>query len=469
MKTIKSLRLLMVSTILFGLSSALTAQKVNSMYFLENSPIYTRSNPAMAPKYSGFGVGISSMSLYAQSDLAFDDIFYPQSDGSVITFLHPDADKTAFLDGLQDVTSLRTGMNLEYFTLGLRLFNLYFSMHSGINLDMGMGLPKDMFTLFMNGMDNTSSSTTFNLSTLNTEIMLYSKTGVGVAFNLGKLFSVGVNVDYLAGLAHAKVGFEELSIDASSSQWDVTSKGYIQMAGPDYMRLTYGDDTYLNGFETDKMSSITADMSSLPVAGSGFSVDLGITAKLLPFLKLSAAVSDLGAISWKKESIQKATSNVTYPYDGTDLALNNDEDQSESETGNQWIEELQTLAHFTKSTITEGYSTPLTTKMSVAAEAGILKNRITFGVLSQTGFASTGTYSDLMLSANLKPGSLIQTALTYSLLHGETSSFGAAINTKILFLNMFVAADYIPLRVNSSNIPISNSYFNAQFGFNFMF
>lgn len=342
----------MVSTILFGLSSALTAQKVNSMYFLENSPIYTRSNPAMAPKYSGFGVGISSMSLYVQSDLAFDDIFYPQSDGSLATFLHPDVDKTAFIDGLQDVTSLRTGMNLEYFTLGLRLSNLYFSMHSGINLDMGMGLPKDMFTLFMNGMDNTSSSTTFNLSTLNTEILLYNKTGVGLAFNLGKLFSVGVNVDYLAGLAHVKVGFDDLSINASGSQWDVTSKGYIQMAGSDYMRLTYGDDTYLNGIETDEVSSITAGLSSLPIAGNGFSVDLGITAKPLPFLTLSAAVTDLGSISWKKEYIQKATSNGTYSYDGTDLATNNDEEESESETGNQWIEELQTLAHFTKSTVT---------------------------------------------------------------------------------------------------------------------
>ena len=154
---------------------------------------------------------------------------------------------------------------------------------------------------------------------------------------------------------------------------------------------------------------------------------------------------------------------------------------------NKMMDQLTELVRFQKETVSEGYSSPLTTKLNLGAEAGLLNNRITFGVLSQTGYTPTGKYNDIMLSANLKPGSIFQGALTYSLLHGEMSSFGAALNMKLLFVNAFIAADYIPLKyakggqfdlgstenstsqLNISAIPLSNSYYNFQFGLNFIF
>jgi hypothetical protein len=117
----------------------------------------------------------------------------------------------------------------------------------------------------------------------------------------------------------------------------------------------------------------------------------------------------------------------------------------------------------------QAYTTKLTTKINVGLEAGVLNNHVTLGVLSQTGLSEFGNYQDYMASLNLKPGSLLQMALSYSLLHGEMSSFGAALNLKLLLFNVFVAADYIPLKVNPSFIPINNSYFNLQTGFNLMF
>jgi hypothetical protein len=105
----------------------------------------------------------------------------------------------------------------------------------------------------------------------------------------------------------------------------------------------------------------------------------------------------------------------------------------------------------------------------LGAEAGIIENKMSLGVLSQTTFTDYGDFQDLMLSANFKPGSLIQTAFTYSLLHGELSSFGAAVNMKLLFLNIFAAADYIPASITPQGLPINNAYFNGHVGLNFMF
>lgn len=470
MRTIKSSIVLAIIATCTGLAPVISAQKANSLYFLDRSPINSRMNPAMAPKASGFGVGISSASFYMQSDLAFEDL-YSNTNGSTLFLLNPGFDKATFINNLDDVSTFRTGMNMELFTLGIRLKNLYFSVHNGLNMDMGIGLPKDMFKLFLLGMDKGTPSTTFDLTGMNMETLVYNKTGVGLSFKLGDMLSVGANVDYLAGLAHAKMGFDELTVNAAETQWDVTSKGYLQLVTPDVATFAYDNEGYLSGFNTEGFDMANADFNSIQqqLAGTGFSIDLGVTVSPLPFLKVSAAVSDLGSIKWNQDKIQKVTSNGTFTYDGMDLSLNKEDNGEGEEDNNQLMNELEQLVRFRRDNVTESYSSPLTTKLNVGAEAGLLNNRITFGVLSQTGFAPNGKYNDIMLSANLKPGSLIQGALTYSLLHGEMSSFGAAVNMKLLFVNAFLAADYIPLKYTKDYMPISNSFYNIQFGLNFMF
>lgn len=490
MRTLKTSLVLAIIATCTGLAPVVSAQKVNSLYFLERSPIQSRINPAMTPRASGFGIGISSVSLYSQSDLAFDDYFSNES-GTTLFLLNPGFDKAGFINNLSDVSSFRGGMNMELFTLGIRLGGIYFSVHSGLNMDMGVGVPKDMFKLFLLGMDkgtisDPSPTTTFNLSNMSMETLVYNKTGAGLSIKIGNMVSVGANVDYLAGLSHVKVGFDELSIQASDTQWDVTSKGYFQFTSPEFAELEYNEDNYLSGLKTKQLENVAADLNSIQqqLAGTGFSVDLGVTVKPLPFLTLSAAVSDLGTINWKKEKIQKASSNGTFSYEGMELSFG-DNDEGNEDEGNPLMDELTQLVRFQKENVAEGYSTALTKKVTLGAEAGLLNNKISFGVMSQTAYAPTGKYNDLMLSANLKPGSLVQGALTYSLLHGEMSSFGAALNVKLLFINAFIAADYIPLKYakggqydlgsNGENnltipvVPISNSYYNFQFGVNFMF
>ena len=97
------------------------SQKVNSLYFLDRTPIHARLNPAMSPTSSGFGIGLSNLTLDFRSDLAFDDLFYPGEDGTLHSFAHPDADKQAFLQQLDDVSNLRGNLNMELFSVGVKL------------------------------------------------------------------------------------------------------------------------------------------------------------------------------------------------------------------------------------------------------------------------------------------------------------------------------------------------------------
>lgn len=454
---------------IFIISGKIAAQEINSLYFLDNTPMHTQWNPAMAPKHSSVGFGLTNIKLSLQSDLAFGDLFIPSADGKELyTFLNPAVDKDAFISKLKDVSSLNFNSSIDLFNLGIRVLNNYFTFHSGINVDVGAGLPKDFFKLFMLGMDNNATSTKFDLTKTNVNAMAYAKMGVGYSMNLGKMFSVGINANYLYGIGDMRMGFDQLTVNASQSNWNVTTKGYIQMAAPEQVELDYSSDGYMNNIKYNSNSDNNSSnhLKSLPrQAGSGLSIDLGVTARPLPFLKLSAALDDIGSIKWKQNCVQRAKSNGTFNFSGVDL---NDQN-SESTTADDVVNSFNDMAHFVKDNSIGSYSSRLTTKLNIGAEAGILNNRLSLGLLSQTGFATDGTYENVMLSANVKPSSIIQAALTYSRIHGKQNAIGAAVNAKLLFFSVFLAADCIPTKFSPQFIPVDNSYFNTEFGFNIMF
>jgi len=459
---ILSLQICIVLTIvgMFGISGKISAQEVNSLYFLDNTPMHTQWNPAMAPKHSSVGIGLSNVSLGFQSDLAFSDLFTPSSDGKTLyTFLSPNVDKNDFISKLKDVSSINFNSSMDFINIGFRLLNNYFTFHSGLNVDFGGGIPKDFFKMFMLGMDKNTTSTNFDLTKTKVNAMAYAKIGVGYSMNIGSKLSVGINANYLYGIADMRMGFDQLTVNASQTNWTVTTKGYLQMAAPEQISFEYKDDGYL-----DKIQK-TGNFTSLPHAGSGMSIDLGATFKPLSILKLSASITDIGSIKWNKDCVQRAKSSGTFAFNGVDL---NDENE-QSTTSKDVIQNFRDMAHFQKDNTFSTYSSSLTTKMNLGGEVGFLNDRISAGLLSQTCFASDGTYENIMISANAKPISIIQAALTYSLLHGKQSAIGAAVNAKLLFFDLFFAADCIPTKFSPQMIPINNSYFNTEFGLNVMF
>lgn len=470
-RIIFSLTILLTGALLFLSTERASAQMVNSLYFLEKTPFHMKWNPAMAPSRAGIGVPGSNIGLTLFSDLAFSDIFYPNADGTkLLNVLHPDlpqADKDAFLEGMGSVANIGMKMNMDVFNLGLKLGGVYFTVGSSLVTDMGIGLPKDMFKLVMSG---PGLNGTLDMTDMNVNSLTYLKTGAGLSIKLGKMLSIGGAVNYLMGISDMRLGFDNFKINASGSSWNVNTQGNLRLIAPDFVKLQYDadgyidfansgemiDQTYLDNFADDVQTNV---MNS--IAGTGLSFDVGLTFKPLKFLTLSAAVIDFGSIKWNTENINQATSTGSFTFSGADMGAEGE--------GSDISAQLVEMMHLRKVDNPEAYSSKLTTKINIGAEIGLPSNKLSLGVLSQTGIAENGKYQDFMASLNIKPNSLLQTAFTYSLLHGEMSSLGAAVNLKLLFINVFVAADYIPLKINKQFIPINNSYFNLQTGLNLMF
>ena len=470
-RIILSLTTILTGAVLFLSVERAAAQTVNSLYFLEKTPFHTKWNPAMAPSRTGIGVGVSNIGLTVYSDLAFSDIFYPSADGTkLLTIMHPDmvqADKDAFMSGLGDVSNIGMNMNLDIINLGLKLGKVYFTLGSSLVTDMGIGLPKDLFKLIISG---PGLNGVLDMTDLNINSKTYIKTGAGLSIKFGEMLSIGGSVNYLMGLSDIRLGFDNFTINANGSSWTINTQGNLRVIAPSFVKLPYDANDYLdfnnmaNVIDQSKLDNFGTNMPGdimNNIAGKGLSFDVGLTLKPLKFLTLSAAVIDFGSIKWDPANINQAKSTGSFTFSGADMSSN-----AESK---DMTAQLVDMMNLKKETNPVAYSSKLTTKINIGAEIGLPSNKLSLGVLSQTGMAENGTYQDFMASLNIKPGSLLQTAFTYSLLHGEMSSLGVAVNMKLLLINFFIAADYVPLKINKQFIPINNSYFNLQTGFNLMF
>ena len=458
-------------TVIFTLNAFfINAQRVNSLYFLENTPLNARLNPSMTPLYSGFGIGMSNFTLYLQSDIAFKDLFFSGENNEQNRFMNQETDRNTFINNLKDISSLDLSTNMDLFNLGIRIKKKnYISIHSGIYMDAGLGLPKGFFELFMRDVEDETSLSSLNLTGLNLEAIVYSKTGIGFSTQFGKNISVGIGVNRLNGFINAIMDFDRFNINIEETGWNITTDGYFQIAGPEDLKFRYSDEGYFNGIEssynTNSSGEFATTFNSFSKVGSGYSLDFGLTVKALNFISLSASLTDFGSIMWHGDYIQKARTSGSFTYNGN--IMNGNDNNAEEGMGID--KQILELTRFRKVDGVDSYKTSLTTKLNIGAELGILKNKITLGVLSQSGFTKDGKYNDLMVSANLKPGNNFQTAITYSRLHGEANSFGAALNTKMLFFNIFIAADFIPSKNTTYTQSNKDSFYKLQTGFNFMF
>jgi hypothetical protein len=150
-------------------------------------------------------------------------------------------------------------------------------------------------------------------------------------------------------------------------------------------------------------------------------------------LTVSAAILDLGFISWGKSSTQIAESDKNTTIDKNNY----------SESSDVLDFDLFGL----KKKENKSRTTSLSPTMVIGGEYGLLNNKLGLGLLSTTRFGQLKTYSELTFSANYRPNTLINTTLSYSMLQGG-ETFGIAFKIGPLMLG----TDYMYFGNNSKHV-----------------
>lgn len=423
------------------------SQGVNTLYFLENAPMRHIINPAFQPVSNLYIslpiIGYTNINI-GNNALTLQDLVFTDANGKTITALHPDAEGELW-NKLPQLININTNLNLNLLSFGARVAKDkgYFHINVSEHIDANLGIPKYTFGPLLG-----QSLNDLNLNSLNLSASIYTEIALGYSHRINTNWTVGGKLKLLLGHALMDGKFDELNLKSNTES----------------TRL-YGDGNFLVGgiLNTNILNSLVQGTSlpdnyiqdqlieDLKTLNLGCAIDLGVTYTPIKYLQISASVTDLGFIHWKKGEQVKIEMDTTFiglddmKYDN--YIDQNGEFQSDlfiNDASNQLLGYLDAL-HIQAPTH-KPFNRLLTAKINLGIDANIWKNRIGLGVYSRTHIHDTHVSEEITLGAAFRPIRCLHLAASYSFFNGRGSNIGAAISVAPYDGVMLTAiADYIPL------------------------
>ena len=467
------------------------AQFLRTSYFMEGTHYRQQLNPALTPTKGYFNLPVIGAvnATVGSTSLGYQDIIDIIDDGDDF-YTKPD-----FMNRLKDNNKLNVNFSTEILSAGWYKGKNFWSFNIGLRTDIGANLTKNMFT-FLNEMETVEENwrnSNYDISGQQLNINAYTEIGLGLSRQINSRLTVGARVKALLGIGNMELKLNRVAMSAnlpsdqqinqwsSESYWNSMTPSQAAQAAQElkdkfnnyHANLTVGAElkSSFKGLELqeeegkDYVTDFDFDSGKLGIAGYGFGIDLGASYKILDNLTVSASVLDLGFISWSKSSTKIASANPD-PIDIKGSTYANMVNPNDPNTVMNAVNQLQNDAQGYMDRVTNGdvldydmlqlevgdakesRKSRLASTLVLGAEYGFFNNKLAVGVLSTTRFVQPDALTELTFSANYRPKSWFNVALSYSAIQSAGKSFGLGLKLGPLF----VGTDYMFLGKNSNSV-----------------
>ena len=490
-KLLWSSKLIGVFFIMLVCTLSANAQFLRTSYFMEGTHYRQQLNPALTPTKGYFNLPVIGAvnATVGSTSLGYQDIIDIIDDGDDF-YTKPD-----FMNRLKDNNKLNVNFSTEILSAGWYKGKNFWSFNIGLRTDIGANLTKNMFT-FLNEMETVEENwrnSNYDMSGQQLNINAYTEIGLGLSRQINSRLTVGARVKALLGIGNMELKLNRVAMSAnlpsdqqinqwsSESYWNSMTPSQAAQAAQElkdkfnnyHANLTVGAElkSSFKGLELqeeegkDYVTDFDFDSGKLGIAGYGFGIDLGASYKILDNLTVSASVLDLGFISWSKSSTKIASANPD-PIDIKGSTYANMVDPNNPNTVMNAVNQLQNDAQGYMDRVTNGdvldydmlqlevsdakesRKSRLASTLVLGAEYGFFNNKLAVGVLSTTRFVQPDALTELTFSANYRPKSWFNVALSYSAIQSAGKSFGLGLKLGPLF----VGTDYMFLGKNSNSV-----------------
>lgn len=452
-------RYIAILLFIVALPTAAAAQ-VRTSYFMEGSTFRTDMNPALAPTRGYFNFPmLGGLSVGVNNNfLSLENLLYP-TDNGLVTFMHKSVDRNNFLKRLPNNNTLGLSLSEQLVGFGAHTKRFFWSAGLNMKINADVNIPKDFFSLV-----TSLGQGSYSMDRMHIGLNTYLEAFIGAAIPIKDIVTIGFRIKGLTGVANASLNVNNTSVNVTDTEVAARLSGELVGSFPmANTNLPTGAPVNL-----EEIVSSDPDMQQLmnQVKNFGAAIDLGAEVRLLDdHLRVSAAVTDLGFISWNKAATIKGKLGGSFAYKGFNFA-------------DSTISTEQEPFEFVSSAVDGNYTQRLNCSLNFGAEYAILRNRISFGLLSHTQFCQTYAFSELTASVNFKPVNWLTASFSHTFLNkNQPGVFGFAFNLHPKGLNIFLGADFIdlkfaPLAMASGSqmlLPIRQRSLNLNFGFGFSF
>jgi hypothetical protein len=466
--------LILVLAITFADASAQNSQVLYYMNLPQNHLL----NPALRPSnsfYLGLPV-ISGINVNINNNFVnFSDVFMKgQSSDSIISFLHPSYNVDDFLAKIKDKNSLEPQLMVQLFGLGFSVGkDSYVFLDINERVEGNIVLPGDIFKLALKGNEGFIGNE-IDLSSLRGDMKWYREVGLGFSKNYSNKLRIGVKGKLLFGIASASIDNKSFGITVNDNYTHTLDADLaVNMSGP--VIVTLDADQNIKSIKLDdsgfnSSSGIIGFVSGKKNIGLG--LDIGATYSISEKLMVSAAITDLGFIKWKKD-VTNLKSDGHFEFSGLNMV--------DVVNGTKTIEELgkATLDSLKDHFKVNDYKDPFTTYLPFGVTLGgsfSPSKRFSLGLLSYSRVIGKQFREAMTLSANVNLGNAFSTSISYTASNHRFDNIGAGLAFRPGIFQFYFLADRIPIMWNkikddSSTIPLPTSWntIHLRLGMNIVF
>jgi hypothetical protein len=457
-----------------------SAQNSQVLYYM-NLPQNHLINPALRPSNSLY-IGlpaISGINFNLNNNFVnFSDVFMKsQTSDSVISFLHPDYNVDDFLDKIKDKNSMETEATVQLLGVGFSAGrDLYIFLDINERIAGNVVFPGDLFKLALKGNEGFIGSE-IDFSSFRGDLKYYREIGLGFSRNFTNKLRIGVKAKMLFGIAGVSIDNRSLGITVNDNySHTLDADMTVNISAP--LTVNMPADHSLDSTDIvfdDNRFKTSGGISDflLGKKNIGLGLDIGATYDISDKIVISAAITDLGYIKWKKD-VTNLNDKGQFTFSGFDL--------TDVINGTKTFDELSTemLDSLKNSFIVSDSNVPFTTYLPFGVTLGgsyNLTEHISFGLLSYSRFIGKQIRESLTLSSNINLGNSLSTSLSYTIANHRYDNIGVGLAFRAGIFQFYMLADRIPIMWNSikiddkSSIPLPTSWntINLRLGMNLVF
>ena len=435
-----------------------SAQNTYSGYFLDNYTYRYQLNPAFGSDKNFVSIpGIGNINVSLVGNLNLGDVLY-NVDGQTVLFTNPDVSTQQVLANINDDNHLESNIKLNILSAGFKAFGGFNTISINARTNIGFNIPGTMFSLAKEGLSNKS----YDISNMGAHADAYAEIALGHSHEIIKGLRIGANIKVLLGIGNVDAYFNEANIDLGHNDWIATTNAdiYASVKGLSYKtsRNEHTGHEYVSSAKIDNFSAPT---------GYGFAADLGVEYKYRDF-SFSAAVLDLGVISWDNTMHASTNGTKTVHTDAFTFNVDDNADNSLDKELDLLVDDLSKLYELEDNGNIGKRSRSLAPTMNASVEYALpMYRKLSFGLLNTTHFDNEYSWTQFTLGANWEPSKCFSAGVNGA--YGTFGwSFGWIANVRVPGFNLFLGMDHTPFKLAKQGVPLnSNVAFN--FGMNVTF
>jgi hypothetical protein len=453
---------------MLAVSLLASAQDLNSAYFTDNFTFRHDMNPAFANSHTYISLpALGNFNIGMQGNIGVGDVLFKNPDPTgkkTVTFMHPNISYDQALSGISsNGVKTRIDSRITLLSAGFKAFGGYNTIEVNNRLMAGVSLPRSLFE-FAKGISNQD----YRFDDISVRGMDFVELALGHSHAVNRQLRIGAKVKLLLGGAMADLTVSNMRATLVGDTWQLQgqAKAEVNMKGVAFKRETKeyksrpGTYEQVTGFNTDDAGGL---------GGMGLAADLGAVYRLTDDVTLSAALTDLGFISWNSTTTAR-NSGQPFTFNGFhDVAVKDEyasPGQTMDEQTDSYADQIADFVNLEGVDDAGGKTTSLSATARLGAEYTLPGyRRLSAGLVLAHHFGGSNfSWTEGRLSANWKPLSWLDGGVSVGV-NTFATNVGWVVNIHPKGFNFFVGMDRFITKVNNDNIPMSPNA-SLNFGFN---